>query len=146
MSRRKWFVSDMRREDGSLRRTAVERPTMPGYGDDLDAGGARGYAGAVEKVGHADPRPGLLAPPAAGAIDHGGHLAARELREVREGKPGGSAHCAAHAQTPCRDIDRGHGVETPDGHREGVTAEGSRVTGPGDAPPQRDATECQAQK
>src|SRR2546427_9458731 len=102
MSRRKRFVPDMRREDGSLCRTAVERPTMPGYGDDLDAGCARGYAGALEKVGHADPRPGLLAPPAAGAIDHGGRLATRELRKGGEGKLGGAAPPAATAPTPSR--------------------------------------------
>jgi len=136
----------MRREDGSLRRSAVERPTVPSNGDDLDAGGARRHAGALEKVGHADPRPDLLAPPATGAIDHGGRLTARELRKVREGKLGGSAHRASYAQAPCCDIDRRHGVETPDGHRERVACEGSRMTGPGDAPRERDAIEREAKK
>src|SRR2546428_7237444 len=90
----------MRSEDRSLGLGTVERPTVPGNGDDLEAAGARRHAGALEKVGHADPRPGLLAPPATGAIDHGGRLAARELREGREGKPRGSAPPAAHAPTP----------------------------------------------
>src|SRR4030081_3658854 len=134
MSGRKVFVSDMRREDGSLGLRTVERPTGPRHGDDLDAGSARRPAGALEKVGHADPRPDLLAPPAAGAIDDRARLAAWELREVREGKLGRAAHRAAHAQAPGRDVDRRHAVEAPDGHRKRVARERSRMTGPGDAP------------
>src|SRR2546425_5713780 len=136
----------MRREDGSLRRSAVKRPAVTGHGDDLDACRARRHAGSIEKLGDADPRPDLLAPPAARAIEDHARFTTRQLGDIGVRELGGSGYGTAYAQAPCRDVDRGHRVEAPDGHREGVAGEGAGMSRSGEAPSESDAVEREGER